>query len=130
MHFNFSNHPAGRRQRLDRRRLETAHFRYALLVVASWYSADIPMPKFLPDLNLTLLEFTPLYHKAFHSHYSGLSCPKLCMLLCYCAGVHMGSCCNVDIMIIDMMSCSASDHNHFFITVKLIAVKELAVVQS
>lgn len=66
-----SHHLDGRRLKLDRRRLETAHFRYAMLVVASWYPTDLPMPTFGSDIGMTLLEFTPLYHKAFHSNYSG-----------------------------------------------------------
>lgn len=60
------NKPVDGRELLDRRRLKTAHFKYAILVVAKWYQMDIEV--FHPDLNETLQEFTPFYHKAFHQH--------------------------------------------------------------
>ena len=40
------------------RRLETAHMRYAILTVKSWYSEDCTQDiSFSLDINLTLLEF-------------------------------------------------------------------------
>lgn len=59
------------RSKLDRRRLEAAHFKYAVLTVASWYHDDIPTIAFSPDLHSTLLEFTPSFQRAFHKKYSG-----------------------------------------------------------
>lgn len=57
---------------MDRRRLETAHFRYAILVVTKWYPSAIdPGVRFYPEINDTLLEFTPMYHLAYHQKYSG-----------------------------------------------------------
>ena len=67
------NKPAEGRQLLDRRRLETAHFKYAILVVANWYGINLTTKlQFSPDLNETLQEFTPFYHELFHQHYAGL----------------------------------------------------------
>lgn len=61
------------RLKLDRRRLEAAHFKYAMLKVASWYPKDIdPEITFSPDLKDTLLEFTPVFQHAFHKKYSGI----------------------------------------------------------
>lgn len=66
------------RVRLDRRRLEAAHFKYAVLHVASWYPGDIEREvMFSPDLHQTLLEFTPGFQQAFHKKYSG----NLCLLI-------------------------------------------------
>lgn len=80
LYVYYSDNIAQDRQKLDRRRLETAHFRYAMLVVAMWYPSDIGSEvKFAPDINETLLEFTPLYHLAFHRTHSGLWAH--CMLL-------------------------------------------------
>ena len=60
------------RSKLDRRRLEAAHFKYAVLSVASWYPGDIDTAvSFSPDLHSTLLEFTPRFQQAFHKKYSG-----------------------------------------------------------
>lgn len=59
------------RQKLDRRRLETAHFRYAILLVQLWYPDITPRVYFYPDMNKTLSQFTPIYHIAFHKKYSG-----------------------------------------------------------
>lgn len=73
MYKSFSTDGAVARERLDRRRLETAHFRYAILVVTKWYPADVdPGLKFYPDINETLLQITPIYHLAYHRKYSGL----------------------------------------------------------
>ena len=58
---------------LDRRRLEEAHFQYALLMVASWYPDHFK----LSDLHLhgatqdTLLYVTGVYHRVFMKKYSG-----------------------------------------------------------
>ena len=61
------------RERLDRRRLEAAHFKYAVLNVASWYPNDFTANVvFLPDMQQTLLNVTPMYQRAFHKVYSGI----------------------------------------------------------
>jgi len=59
---------------MDRRRLEHAHMRYAMLNVAKWHegSFDAKNITFSSDQSqTTLLEFTPLYLKAFYELYSG-----------------------------------------------------------
>lgn len=61
------------RQKLDRRQLECAHFKYAVLRVAGWYPHAFPHPiTFYPDIKDTLVNVTPGYQKAFHSFYSGI----------------------------------------------------------
>ena len=61
------------RIRLDRRRLETAHLKYAMLKTQSRYgatlSSSIPMQT---DFCKTLEKFTPLYYEAFTSKYAGV----------------------------------------------------------
>ena len=58
---------------LDRRRLEDAHFQYAILKVALWYPSSFK----LTDLPLhgptreTLLHMSDLYYGAFMKKYSG-----------------------------------------------------------
>ena len=58
---------------LDRRRLEDAHFQYAILKVASWYPSSFK----LTDLPLhgatreTLLQMSDSYYGAFMKKYSG-----------------------------------------------------------
>ena len=61
------------RLRMDRRRLECAHVRYAMLRVVQWYPYDLITSKVLFHSNpsLTLLEFTPLFQALFHRTYSG-----------------------------------------------------------
>ena len=62
------------RSKLDRRRLEAAHFKYAILNVMEWYSETIKEEViFCPDMNKTLLQFTPRFQLAFHKKYSGMS---------------------------------------------------------
>jgi len=63
------------RMKMDRRRLEHAHFHYAMLNVAGWYKGfNIKKVLFTSDqAERTLLEFTPLYLKAFYENYSGMS---------------------------------------------------------
>ena len=61
------------RSRLDRRRLEAAHFKFAILHVTSWYSSDIKQsPVFSSDHQQDLLKFIPIYQQAFHKKYSGI----------------------------------------------------------
>jgi len=57
---------------MDRRRLEHAHIRYAILNVAEWYqNFEVKNILFTPDqAETTLNEFTPLYTKAFYELYS------------------------------------------------------------
>ena len=58
--------------KLDRRRLEAAHFKYAILTVVSWYPDQIDSEiRFSSDLQDTLLQITPLFQHAFHKKYSG-----------------------------------------------------------
>ena len=63
------------RQCMDRRRLEDAFFQYALLRVAVWYPSQVCIQQLqLHDgLSKTLLEITPLFHKAFIQEYAGMS---------------------------------------------------------
>jgi len=60
---------------MDRRRLESAHIRFAMLKVAQWYPDDIDIAKIIFHNNpsSTLLEFTPIFQKLFHRVYSGMS---------------------------------------------------------
>ena len=62
------------RSQMDRRRLECAHIRYAILKVVQWYSRDLNVEKisFHNNPSSTLLEFTPIYQKLFHHKYSGI----------------------------------------------------------
>ena len=63
------------RMKMDRRRLEHAHFRYAMLTVAQWYPGTFNVNKVLftcDQSETTLTEFTPLYLKAFYEKYSGV----------------------------------------------------------
>ena len=61
------------RKKLDRRRLECAHFKYAVLHVAGWYPHSFSQPiTFYPDIKETLVNVTPGYQKAFHTFYSGM----------------------------------------------------------
>ena len=60
------------RIRLDRRRFETAHLKYALLVMEKRHEnikTHIPMQT---DLSETLQAFTPLFYEAFTKKYSGM----------------------------------------------------------
>ena len=58
---------------MDRRRLQDAFFQYALLRVGSWYPKHIAIEKlYLHDgLSDTLLNVTPMLHKAFTAKYAG-----------------------------------------------------------
>ena len=58
---------------MDRRRLESAHIRYAMLRVTQWYPDDLSVAQlvFHSNPSLTLLEFTPIFQKLFHGTYSG-----------------------------------------------------------
>lgn len=61
------------RLKLDRRRLEAAHFKYAILNITSWYADKMESKvTFSPDLNETLLQFIPVYQRLFHTKYSGI----------------------------------------------------------
>ena len=61
------------RKKSDRRRLECAHFKYAVLQVAGWYPRSFSQPiSFYPDIKETLVNVTPGYQKAFHTFYSGM----------------------------------------------------------
>lgn len=60
---------------MDRRRLEEAFLQYALLRVAVWYPSHLCIQQLqLHDgLSKTLLDITPLFHKAFIQEYAGMS---------------------------------------------------------
>lgn len=57
------------RIKMDRRRLEQAHFRYVALNVARWYR-EYTMFQFSDDAT-TLAELTTVYSQVFHDTYSG-----------------------------------------------------------
>ena len=61
------------RLRVDRRRLECAHIRYAILKTVQWYHDDIQIVNITFHSNpmQTLLEFMLLFQKLFHHNYSG-----------------------------------------------------------
>lgn len=61
------------RLRMDRRRLESAHIRYAILKVIQSYSDQLSVAStvFHSNPSVTLLEFTPTFQKLFHGKYSG-----------------------------------------------------------
>ena len=70
------------RLKLDRRRLEAAHFKYAILKITCWYADKMESKViFSPDLNETLLQFIPLYQHLFHTKYSGI-------YTCTCIHIH------------------------------------------
>ena len=56
---------------MDRRRLEDAHFQYAILRVAAWYDlklSDLPLHGAAND---TLLQIGSTFYEAFMKKYSG-----------------------------------------------------------
>lgn len=62
------------RLKLDRRRLEAAHLRYAALSINGRFhllTADHRHIAIESDIYNTLKEFTPTYFKAFTSKYAG-----------------------------------------------------------
>ena len=68
---------------MDRRRLESAHIRYAILRVCDWYNTDYSYSEtpFSTDDNATLNELMPTYHDNFQKKYSS-TCNKLAL---YCS---------------------------------------------
>lgn len=63
------------RLQLDRRRLEAAHLRYAVLSISSQFNlptADHAHITLESDIYQTLKVFTPTYFKAFTSKYAGI----------------------------------------------------------
>ena len=73
-----------KRLKMDRRRLECAHFRYAMLKVAQFYSDDLDINKlvFTFDSLDMLLEFTPLYQQLFYRKYSGIGICPISIISC------------------------------------------------
>ena len=70
--------------RLDRRGLEVAHMRRAMVTVAMWYADDIDLSKiqFLPGLDDTISQLNSQYHDLFHQLYSSkYDCMRLNLLL-------------------------------------------------
>ena len=61
------------RQQLDRRRFETAHFKYACLQLASRYPEAIrpEAVAFEADITSTLKEITPPLFRMFEAKYAG-----------------------------------------------------------
>lgn len=60
------------RLKLDRRRLESAHFMYAAMNVAKWYPESFSGIEFeLGNIDKTTDELTPVYHFAFSKEYAG-----------------------------------------------------------
>ena len=58
--------------KIDRRRFETAHMKYAILKTGSRYPHSFPGPiAMFSSLQETLKEFTPLYFKCFEAKYAG-----------------------------------------------------------
>ena len=70
IHFPLSE--AKCRVRLDRRCLEVAHIRRAIVTVSTWYPNDINLSSicFLQQLDETLSQLNSLYHDLFHKLYS------------------------------------------------------------
>ena len=69
---------------MDRRRLDEAHFQYAILRVALWYPSvlkllDLPLHSSTPE---TLLHVTDLYQGVFMNQYSGNNFGRVHKLLC------------------------------------------------
>ena len=65
------------RLQLDRRRLEAAHLKYAILQVNTRFQlleANIAIES---DISSTLKEFTPIYYKSFAQRYAGTTWPFL-----------------------------------------------------
>lgn len=71
--------------RLDHRRLELAHLKYALLMTQKRYArVATTLPTRIPmhtDLAETLEVYTPLYYKAFTQKYSGMCMMFKCIPL-------------------------------------------------
>ena len=53
------------------RRLEQAHFRFAIIQVSTWYTDLTLGGVVLNEEAVALTEFTTKYQKKFHSFYSG-----------------------------------------------------------
>ena len=60
------------RYRLDRRRVEAAHFQFAVLQVASWYPHQLELTKLRlhGDIDATLSSVVASYHGLFMAQYS------------------------------------------------------------
>lgn len=56
--------------KLDRRRLEEAHFKFAVLKILKWYEMTVKIV--FSSKNETLPKFLPIYQHAFHAKYSGI----------------------------------------------------------
>ena len=54
---------------MDRRRLETAHLFYAVLMVSSWYP-DTISSICLDDLDAKMMQLVCPYHRAFSEKYA------------------------------------------------------------
>lgn len=69
---------------LDRRRLEEAHLKYAILLVYRNYPEHFPSWKVSRDVRIKLGEVSPIYYKAFSTHYAGKCvCGRDCAVYCH-----------------------------------------------
>jgi len=60
------------RIRLDRRRLESAHLKYAMLSLQRLYPELLTVPVIVTgEVKETVMKFTPYFYKAFCSRYAG-----------------------------------------------------------
>ena len=61
------------RIRLDRRRFESAHLKYAMLKIQQHYPPLSTIPVSVAgEVKDTMLNFTPAFYKAFCEQYSGM----------------------------------------------------------
>ena len=70
------------RASLDRRRLEDAHIKFAVLQIMMWYSKSMSSKDFplMSDMNSVLQTFTSKYYEIFTAQYAGtfLACVNTC----------------------------------------------------
>ena len=58
------------RASLDRRRLEEAHLKYAVLRVYKWYPKLFPVMTMASSIQQILEDMTPTFYRAFSMYYS------------------------------------------------------------
>lgn len=68
MHITYSD-----RLKMDRRRFELAHLKYAVLKIAERYADDLNLTDIpiTPDLKATLEKITPVFYSSFRARYAG-----------------------------------------------------------
>ena len=67
-----TNHGDEVRACLDRRRLEEAHLRYAIVMVYRDYPGQFTSWKVSCDIRITLEKVSSVYYKAFSARYAGI----------------------------------------------------------